>query len=95
VHATLATGQPWVTTGTGFDVAPLILGIVVLGGLRLARFKIRAWMVPAAMVLGLALDDLADASGDSMLSAVALLVAVSCAASLRRTNIRKNLPPAV
>lgn len=95
LEGVLATGHPRVTTGTGFDFAPLILGLVLLGGMWLARFRIRLWMLPVAMVAGLFLDDLSDALGNSMLSSIALILAVSCAASLRRANPEEDLPPRV
>jgi hypothetical protein len=95
LEGVLATGQPWVTIGTGFDFAPLILGFVLLGGVWLARFRIRLWMLPVAMVAGLVLDDLSDALGNSMLSSIALILAVACAASLRRGNPEEDLPPRV
>jgi Na+-translocating ferredoxin:NAD+ oxidoreductase RnfD subunit len=93
LEGVLATGHPRVATGTGFDFAPLILGLLLLGGMWLARFRIRLWMLPVAMVAGLVLDDLSDAFGNSMLSSIALILAVSCATSLRRTDTRKDCPP--
>ena len=89
----LATGQPWVTKGTGFDFAPLVLALVMLGSVRLARFRIRTWMIPTSMFLGVILDDLADAADASMVSTIALVLVLMCAVSLRRMRPGNELPP--
>jgi hypothetical protein len=91
----LATGHPWMATGGRFDLAPLILAVVMLAGLRPARVRIRAWMIPAFMIAGLILDDLTDATGASTLSTIALTLAVSCLASIRRRGGSEELPPGV
>jgi hypothetical protein len=80
--------------GGGFDFAPLILSVVMLAGLRLARVRFRGWMIPAVMVVGLVLDDLAEATGTSTLSPIAFILAASCLASLRRRG-GQGLPPTV
>jgi hypothetical protein len=94
MRAMLATGHPWVAGGTGFDVAPLILGIVLLWGMRLGRVRVRAWMVPISMLAGVILDDAAGAFGASTLAVITLILAVSCLVSLGRRG-GETLPPTV
>jgi hypothetical protein len=90
----LATGHPWVAGGTGFDFAPLILGILLLWGMRLGRVRVRAWMIPISMLAGVILDDAAGAFGASTLAVITLILAVSCLASLGRRG-GERLPPTV
>lgn len=91
----LATGHPWIATEGGFDVAPLVFGLLILAGLRLAGWRVRPWAIPIALLAGLVIDDLSDASGDSTLTAGSLIVALSCAAALRRPISRRRAGPAV